>query len=56
MEPWTYSPELNIARKVISDAVLAIVQHGADPATELARAEAAYIEQAKTGELVGVYA
>ena len=44
--PRTESPALDIAREVIGDAVLAIIGHGADPATELARAEAAYIERA----------
>ena len=50
--PRTKSPALSIARDAISQAVWAIIQHGADPADELARAETAYIEQAtKAGHL-----
>ena len=44
--PRTESPAIHIAREVIGGAVLAIIRHGADPATELARAETAYIERA----------
>ena len=44
--PRTKSPALDIARNVIGDAVWAIIADGADPADELAKAEASYIEQA----------
>ena len=50
--PRTKNPALDIAREAVGDAVWAIIQHGADPASELARAEAAYINEAtKAGYL-----
>lgn len=50
--PRSKSPAQSIAREAIGEAVWAIIQHGADPAKELAKAEAAYIEQAtKAGHL-----
>ena len=44
--PRTKSPAQDIARQAIGDAIWAIIQHGADPANELAKAEATYIETA----------
>ena len=44
--PRSGNPALSIARVLLGEAVWAIIQDGADPAAELAEAEAAYIEQA----------
>ena len=46
MGPKPINAAIQIARNVIGDAILAIIQEGADPATELAQAEIAYLEQA----------